>query len=148
MYLPEGCTLIPVATNDANGEPVMAVSAPVVALIENPSMSPLFPNAAPAAESMLKPVTLLDPLLATYRNLLPGSMAAATGLFPVVNVPAGVNPFVAWSMANPENWFDNSHSTYATVPEGVFAKAAGPLQFAAMGEPVGVSVPVRMSLMI
>ena len=75
-------------------------------------------------------------------------MAAATGLFPVVNVPAGVNPFVAWSMANPENWFEWAHSTYANFPEGVFARAVGPLQFAAMGEPVGVSVPVRKSLMI
>jgi hypothetical protein len=112
------------------------------------TVAPAIAVAAPVAESMLKPVTLLDPLLATYRNLLPGSMAAATGLFPVVNVPAGVNPFVAWSMANPENWLEWAHSTYANFPEGVFAKAAGPLQFAAMGEPVGVSVPVRKSLMI
>src|SRR6266849_5857394 len=166
MYLPEGCTLRPVASNEANGEPAMAVSAPVVALIENPSMSPLFPNAAltyrklppgpiaspvgaklvvtvapaiavaaPVAESMLKPVTLLDPLLATYRNLLPGSMAAATGLFPVGNVPAGVNPFGARSVAKPENWLEWAHSTYANFPEGVFARAVGPLQLDATSNP-------------
>jgi hypothetical protein len=76
-------------------------------------------------------------------------MAAAMGLFPVVNVPAGVNSFVAWSMANPENWLEWAHITYANLPEGAFAKAAGPLQFAATCDPGnGLSDPVRMSSMI